>query len=169
MLAAGPPGPQLHEMSPAEAREMAAGMRAVFPDTLEAPAADVETFAIPGGPNGSLAIHLVRPPGKTGPLPVVMFFHGGGWVLCDLSTHRRLVHEIAVGAGAAVVFPEYSRSPEVRFPVANEEAYFVTRHIAENAQALKLDVPLKVDIGAGANWLDVSSEFGVQSAELLGR
>jgi acetyl esterase len=68
-----------------------------------------------------------------------MFFHGGGWVLCDFSTHSRLVHEIAVGAGAAVVFVEYSRSPEVRFPVANEEAYFATRYVAENGPALNID------------------------------
>jgi acetyl esterase len=68
-----------------------------------------------------------------------MFFHGGGWVLCDFGSHRRLVHELAVGVGAAVVFPEYSLSPEVRFPVANEEAYFATKYVAENAKELNVD------------------------------
>jgi acetyl esterase len=153
MLAAGPPGLQLHEMPVAEAREMAAGMRAAFPDTVEAPAADVEKRVIPGGPNGDLTIYIVRPPGARAPVPVVMFFHGGGWVLCDFGTHRRLVHEIAVGAGAAVVFPEYSLSPEVRFPVANEEAYFATKYVAENAAELNLDASRIAVTGdsAGAN------------------
>lgn len=147
------PGPQLHEMPIADARAMASGMSAAFPDAFEAPPADTETRTITGGPNGALTIHIVRPKGASGPLPVVMYFHGGGWVLCDLSTHRRLVNEIAVGTGAAVVFPEYSLSPEVRFPVANEEAYFATKYIAENAQALNLDSARIAVAGdsAGAN------------------
>lgn len=139
MLASGPPGPQLHEMPPAEAREMAAGMRTAFPDAFPAPAAEVEDRVIKGAPNGDLAIHIVRPAGAAGPLPVVMFFHGGGWVLGNFATHRRLVHEIAAGAHAAVVFPEYSLSPEVRFPVANEEAYFATKYVADNAKSLNID------------------------------
>src|SRR5437763_1907774 len=112
-LGAGP-GPQLHELPPAEARDVAVGMRVAFPDTFEAPPAEVEKRVIPDGPNGDLVIRVVRPPGRTGPLPAVMFFHGGGWVICDFRTHGRLVQEIAVGVGAAVVFVEYSRSPEAR-------------------------------------------------------
>jgi acetyl esterase len=140
LLAAAPAGPQLHEMPVADARALASGMSAAFPDAFEAPPADTETRIIPAGPNGALTIHIVRPKNRVpGPMPVVMYFHGGGWVLCDLSTHRRLVNEIAVGTCAAVVFPEYSLSPEVRFPVANEEAYFATRYVAENARALDLD------------------------------
>ncbi len=159
MLAAGPPGPQLHELPVAEAREMASGMRAAFPDTFPEPAADVEKRVVPGGPNGDLTIYIVRPPGRSEPLPVVMFFHGGGWVLCDFGTHRRLVHEIAVGTGAAVVFPEYSLSPEVRFPVANEEAYFATKYVAENARELKVDATRIAVAGdsAGANMATVVS------------
>jgi acetyl esterase len=138
---------------------MAAGMSAAFPDTFEAPPAEVEDRVIPGGPHGDLTIHIVRPPRRTGPLPAVMFFHGGGWVVCDFSTHRRLVHEIAVGAGAAVVFVEYSLSPEVRFPVANEEAYFATKYIAENGPALNID-PSRIAVAgdsAGANMATVVS------------
>lgn len=145
MLASGPPGPQLHELPPAEAREMAAGMRTAFPDAFPAPPADVEDRVIKGAPNGDLAIHIVRPPGAAGPLPVVMFFHGGGWVLGSFPTHRRLVHELAAGAQAAVVFVDYSLSPEVRFPVANEEAYFATKYVAANAQSLNID-PLRIAV-----------------------
>ncbi len=86
-----------------------------------------------------------------------MYFHGGGWVICDFSTHARLVHEIAVGAGAAVVFVEYSRSPEVRFPVANEEAYFATRYVAEHGPELGIDSSRIAVAGdsAGANMATV--------------
>jgi acetyl esterase len=157
MLAAGPPRPPLHELPVPEAREMSSGMRAAFPDTFPEPAADVEKRVIPGGPNGDLTTYIVRPPGVGGPLPIVMFFHGGGWVLGDFGTHRRLVHELAVGAGAAVVFPEYSRSPEVRFPVANEEAYFVTKYVAEHAKNLNLDATRMAVAGdsVGANMATV--------------
>jgi acetyl esterase len=157
MLAGGPPAPALQEMSPADAREMAAGMRAVFPDTVAAPPVEIEHHLIPGGPTGDLTIQIVRPPGIPGPLPAVMFFHGGGWVLCDYGTHARLVQEIAVGAAAAVVFVDYSRSPEVRFPVANEQAYFATRYVAEHGSELRLD-PSRIAVAgdsAGANMATV--------------
>jgi acetyl esterase len=138
---------------------MAAGMAVAFPDTFEAPPVEMERRVIPGGPNGDLAIHVVRPPGRTEALPAVMYFHGGGWVVCDFSTHSRLVREIAVGAGAAVVFVEYSLSPEVRFPVANEEAYFATKYVAENGSALNID-PSRIAVAgdsAGANMATVVS------------
>lgn len=156
-LAAGPPGPKLHEMVPAEARAMAAGLRSAFPETYPTPSTDVDTRTISGGPNGDLTIHVVRPPGRSGPLPVVMFFHGGGWLLGDFHSHGRLVREIAVGVNAAVVFPEYSLSPEVRFPVANEEAFFVTNYVAENARVLNIDGSRIAVAGdsAGANMASV--------------
>jgi len=159
ILAGGPPGPALHELPVAEAREMAAGMRAVFPDTFEAPPAEIERRVIPGGPNGDLAIHIVRPQNTSGPLPAVMFFHGGGWVVGDFSSHSRLVQEIAVGSEAAVVFIEYSLSPEVRFPLANEEAYFATKYVAENGPAFNID-PTRIAFAgdsAGANMAIVVS------------
>ena len=148
MLAAGPPGPALHVLPVAEAREMAAGMRAVFPDTFEAPPAEIGLRVIPGGPNGDLAIHTVRPPNSTGPLPAVMFFHGGGWVVGDFGSHNRLLREIAVGSAAAAVFVEYSLSPEVHFPVADEEAYFATKYVSENMPALNID-PCRLLINRG--------------------
>jgi acetyl esterase len=135
---ASTPGPALHELPVADARVMARGMRAMFPDTFDGPPCLKEDRVIPG-PAGDLSIHIVRPVGQAGPLPVVMFFHGGGWVLCDLSTHERLVCEIAAGVGAAVVFVDYSLSPEARFPAAIEEAWAATSYIYENGASLNLD------------------------------
>ncbi len=159
ILAAGP-GPALHELPRRTARAMAAGMSAAFPDTFEAPPVEIEHRVIPGGPNGDLTIRVVRePPARTDPLPAVMYFHGGGWVVCDFQHAQPPGARRAVGAGAAVVFVEYSLSPEVRFPVANEEAYFATKYVAENGPALNID-PSRIAVAgdsAGANMATVVS------------
>ncbi|HET6298574.1 MAG TPA: alpha/beta hydrolase [Kribbella sp.] len=83
---------------------------------------------------------IVRPAGSTGPLPVVLYIHGAGWVFGDAHTHDRLVRELAVGAGAAVVFPEYDRSPEARYPQALEQIYSVARWIVALGKDHGLDV-----------------------------
>jgi acetyl esterase len=72
-------------------------------------------------------------------LPVVIYIHGAGWVFGDAHTHDRLVRELAVGAGAAVVFPEYQRSPEVRYPIAIEQNYAVARWVASDGAGKGLD------------------------------
>ena len=68
--------------------------------------------------------------GSTGPLPTILYIHGGGWVL-GRATHDRLVRELAVGVDAAVVFVEYDRSPEREYPVAIEQVYATARWITE--------------------------------------
>jgi len=81
----------------------------------------------------------VRPAGTTGTLPVVLYIHGGGWVLGNAGTHDRLVRELATGADAAVVFVEYSRSPEAQHPVAVEQAYATARWVTEHGAEKGLD------------------------------
>jgi acetyl esterase/lipase len=71
---------------------------------------------------------------------VVLYVHGGGWVLGNAGTHDRLVRELAVGARAAVVFVEYDRSPEVRYPVALEQAYATAQWITTAGAGHGLDV-----------------------------
>src|SRR6185369_9050133 len=70
---------------------------------------------------------------------VILYMHGGGWVLGNAATHDRLVRELAVGAGAAVVFVEYDRSPEARYPVAIEQAYATAQWITKDGAAEGLD------------------------------
>lgn len=101
--------------------------------------ADVADHVIPVGPTGSVPIRIFRPQGSAEPLPVVVYFHGGGWILGDERTHDRLVRELAVLARAAVVFVKYTPSPEARFPVPLQQAYAATRYIAENGASLGLD------------------------------
>jgi len=102
--------------------------------------ADIEDRKIAGGPAGEVSIRIVRPkPRSEGPLPLVMYIHGGGWVLGNKDTHDRLVREIADGAHAAVVFVNYTPSPEAHYPTSIEEAYAATRYVAENAASMGLD------------------------------
>lgn len=100
--------------------------------TIDAPAADIEDLTVPGGPAGDVAVRIVRPQGATGPLPVIVYIHGVGLVFGNRHTHDRLVRELAAGVGAAVVFPEYSLSPEARYPIAVEEIYAVLRWVAQH-------------------------------------
>ena len=129
-------GPQLYELSVEEARNVLATAQAIPVTKL---AADIEDRSIPFEPMGQISIRIIRPKGSSGALPVVMYFHGGGWVLGDANTHDRLVREIANGAGAAVVFVKYTRSPEAKYPVAIEQAFAATKYVAENGRALRLD------------------------------
>ena len=83
---------------------------------------------------------LVRPPNSSNEtLPVVIYFHGGGWVLRGADTHDRLLREIANGAHAAIVFVNYTRSPEAKYPIPIEQAYAATKWVAQNGQTINVD------------------------------
>ena len=113
--------------------------KAVKELAIETLPAEIEDMMIDVGTDQKVSIRIVRPPNIGANLPVVMYFHGGGWVLSDKDTHDRVIREIAHGARAAVVFVNYSRSPEVQYPVANEQAYAATQWIANNGQTIGLD------------------------------
>ena len=129
-------GPPIYTLSPDAARDVLAGAQAQ--PVAKLPAA-IEDTTFPVGPTGSVPIRLVRAQGQSGVLPVVMHFHGGGWNLGDKETHDRMTREIAVGANAAVVFVDYDRSPEARYPVAIEQAYAATKYVAEHGRELAVD------------------------------
>jgi acetyl esterase/lipase len=98
-------------------------------------------------------VHMVKPVGATGPLPVVVYLHGGGWVLGSAATHDRLVRELAVGVRAAVAFVDYDRAPEAPFPVAIEQAYAAARWIHRHGADAGLDATRMAVAGdsAGGN------------------
>lgn len=129
-------GPPLYTLSPAEARNVLLNVQRV---PVKMPPAEIEDRTLSGGPTGEIALRIVRPQGVSGTLPIVMHFHGGGWVLGDATTHDRLVREIATKAQAAVVFVDYARSPEARYPVALEQCYAATVWAAKQGAALNLD------------------------------
>ncbi|MGA5065184.1 alpha/beta hydrolase [Streptomyces exfoliatus] len=108
-------------------------------DPLDEEATSTEWFAVPGGPTGHVRVQVVRPAGSADDVPVVLFLHGLGWALGDAGTHERLVRAFALGADAAVVFVEYERAPEARYPVAVEQCYAVARWLSERGGEIGLD------------------------------
>jgi acetyl esterase len=130
---AGPPF--LYELTPAEARAVVDELQAAPIDKL--PVTD-RWITVPADV-GDVRVRIVRPPDAIGTLPVILYMHGGGWVLGNADTHDRLVRELAVGTGAAVVFVEYDRSPEAQYPVALEQGYATARWIVNEGAANQLD------------------------------
>jgi acetyl esterase len=90
-----------------------------------------ESWVILSSPFGDFEVRIVRPQGSTGLLPVILYLHGGGWILGSWITHDLLTRRLAVGANAAVVFVEYSRAPEAKYPVQIEQCYAAARWITE--------------------------------------
>jgi acetyl esterase/lipase len=136
--------PFLYEVPPAEGRKIVDDTQA---GDIFKPAVDDEWITVGGAPTGDVKVRIVRPAGATGVLPVILYIHGAGWVFGNAHTHDRLVRELAVGTGAAVVFPEYSLSPEARYPVALEEEYATARWIVKEGASKNLDASRLVIAG----------------------
>ncbi len=100
---------------------------------------DIEELTIADGPSAQVALRILRPENTQAPLPVIVYIHGAGWVFGSTQTHDRLVRELAVGAGAAVVFPVYRLCPEVRYPTALEECYTAARWVGRFGREHGLD------------------------------
>src|ERR671921_2936965 len=131
------PGPPLYKLSPEQARNVLSGLQA---GPIKKLPVDIDNRTIPRGPTGEISIQLVRPPNSSNEtLPVVMYFHGGGWVLGGFDTHDRLVRELANKANVTVVFVNYTLSPEAKYPVAVEQAYAATKWVAQNGQTINVN------------------------------
>ena len=100
-----------------------------------------------------IKLYIVRPEKTKGKLPVFIFIHGGGWVLGDYQTHKRLVRDLVVESGYACVFIEYSRSPEAKYPIALNECYAATKWVAEHGDEINIDGKRLAIVGnsAGGN------------------
>jgi acetyl esterase len=127
--------PFLYELSTGEARKVLDDLQA---GQIDKPAVDEEWVVVPAEV-GDVRVRLVRPPGLAAPAPVVVYMHGGGWILGNAATHDRLVRELAVGAGAVVAFVEYTPSPEARYPVAIEQGYATAQWITREGLDRGLD------------------------------
>ncbi|CAN5894543.1 alpha/beta hydrolase [soil metagenome] len=131
--------PQTHTLSPAEARATYRDRRTFTqPEPPQvAEARDLKAT----GPRGGIPLRLYRPLGSaaTTVLPVLVYYHGGGWVIGDLDTHDTLCRELANAAGCAVVAVDYRMGPEHRFPAAVDDVLAATRWVREQAGVLNLD------------------------------
>ena len=138
-------GTPIYKLTPIDARKVLDDLQAAT-EMTKLPA-DIEDLNIPVGPKGQISIRIIRPKGNKGILPVIMYFHGGGWVLGDKNTHDRLVREISNGANAAVVFVNFTPSPEAKYPEPIEEAYAATKYFAENGKNFSMDTSKLVVAG----------------------
>ncbi len=133
---ASKPSTPLYKLSPKDARKVLDDLQAINVPTLPV---DIEERTIPVEPGEALKIYIYRPKGNLKVLPIIMYMHGGGWVLGNVATHDRLVREITHGTQAAVVFVEYTPAPEGQYPIAHEQGYGAAMWVHENASSLNLD------------------------------
>ena len=130
-------GKPLYELSYADARKVLEDVQASASVT-KLPA-DVEDKILPVGPTGQTSVTIYRPKGARGTLPVVMYYHGGGWVLGSKNTHDRLVRDLVNRTNAAFVFVNYTPSPEAQFPIPIEQGFAALKYVAEHGDELDLD------------------------------
>jgi acetyl esterase len=149
--------PPLTAFQPQVFRELIAAQYANAP--AGEPVAKVENRTIPG-PVGEIPLRIYTPEGN-GPFPVLVFFHGGGWVICTLDTHDGQCRSLTNGAGCVVVSVDYRLAPEHKFPAAPEDCYAATCWVAEHAAELNGDAS-RLAIGgdsAGGNLTAVVAQM----------
>ena len=127
--------PAYQDLTPIEARKQMLSLAPPVDPLLSVKR--VEGRNIPG-PGGDIPIRLYYPSGDA-PFPVMVYFHGGGWVIGDLDTHHAFCHALAKTGNCLVVSVDYRLAPEHRYPAAVEDAYAATRWVAENAEAIQAD------------------------------
>jgi acetyl esterase len=154
-------GPPLETLPVAEARRLAA--EALKPDEGEPePVGTIRDLRIPG-PVGEIPVRVYTPEGN-GPFPGLVYFHGGGWVLCDLDTHDVVCRAIARRAPAVVVAVDYRLAPEHKFPAAVEDAFAATRWVSQNATRLNID-RRRIAVGGDSAGGNISAVVSLKSRQ----
>jgi len=142
--------PPLETMSPAEARQFAKESLKPVGGVMEK-VASIENMGV-HGPGGEIPVRVYTPEGR-GPRPGLVYFHGGGWVICDLDMYDVVCSALARRSGAVVVSVNYRLAPEHKFPAAVVDCYAATLWTAANAARLGID-PQRLCLGgdsAGGN------------------
>ncbi|WP_308167720.1 alpha/beta hydrolase [Catellatospora tritici] len=137
--------PFLFQLPPEQGRQILEDVQS-SPDVPK-PEITEEWIQVHGGPTGIVPVRIVKPAGATGTLPVIFYIHGAGWVFGSAHTHDRLVRELATRSHAAVVFPEYDRSPEAKYPTAIEQNYAVAQWVMQHAGEKQLDAARMAVVG----------------------
>ena len=123
--------PPINSLSPAKARQQMIASSAALGESEAV--GSIEDRTIPGS-GGEIPIRIYKPAGEQ--LPIVVYYHGGGWVLGNLETHDGYCRALANASGAIVVSVDYRLAPEHKFPAAVEDAYDATCWVSENAIAI---------------------------------
>lgn len=150
--------PPRHTLTPAENRE---GMRLTIPyQGDQVPVARVEDRTVPG-PGGEIPVRAYAPVDGAEPLPTLVYFHGGGWVVGGLDESDRTCRNLASQAGCVVVSVAYRLAPEHPFPAAVDDSVAVTQHVADHPEAYGVD-PERIAVGgdsAGGNLAAVVAQL----------
>jgi len=129
-------GPPLETLPPLQAREVLVSVQASVPVDLSGIEESEKTITADGY---TIKLNIVRPEGVKGKLPVFIFIHGGGWVLGDYPTHKRMVRDLVVPTGFAGVFVNYTPTPDAKYPQAINEIYAATKWVAEHGDEIGVD------------------------------
>ncbi len=149
----------INRFPPVEARVQFKEMRrALLPPTPDI--GSVNDFSVPST-RGPIPVRHYRPAGKnvSEVLPVLIYFHGGGWVVGDLESHDALCRQLSNGAGCAVIAVDYRMGPEHKFPAAVDDAEATVRYVSEQARSLSIDAT-RIAVGgdsAGGNLATIVS------------
>lgn len=126
----------LYKLTPTQAREFLQNLQK---ESYKEIPADVKDITIFTDIAGNVNLRVVRPKGNEEKLPAILYIHGGGWVIGDKNCFDMLIRKIAIHTNSVVFFPEYSLSPEEKFPKALEQIYAVLRYIYEEHEEFNID------------------------------
>ena len=162
-------GEPIYKLSPSDARAL---LEKVQSEPVEMPDVQRDDLLIPGIAN-PISVQIVRPAdSQDAVLPLIFYLHGGGWILGSQKTHARLTAEIAAGSKSAVVFINYTLSPEAKFPSSIEEAFTTAKYIVDHAEEYHVD-PTKISIAGdsvGGNMAIALTQLAISSKALqIGR
>jgi acetyl esterase/lipase len=149
-------GPAREELSPTELRESYAALSLV---ESRPEMASVTDRVVPG-PAGDIPVRVYVPTTDPGPRPVLVYFHGGGWVIGNVDTHDGTVRAVAEGSGVTVVSVDYRLAPEHPFPAAIDDCLAAVGWVVANAGELDVD-PARLALGgdsAGGNLAAIAAQ-----------
>lgn len=149
-------GPGIETLSKTDARKVLEGAQASVQFDYSQITESEKTITAEGE---TVKLNIMRPKGVKGVLPVFIFIHGGGWILGDYPTHKRMVRDLVLGSGAVAVFVEYTRTPEAQYPKAINEVYAATKWVSEHGAEINVDGKRLAVVGnsAGGNLAAVVS------------
>ncbi len=126
----------IYEMKPEEARLFLLDLQKETHRNIPAEVRDIDIFTDLAG---SVSVRLIRPENYNEILPVILYFHGGGWILGDKETHDMLIRRLAVGTNSVVAFVNYTRAPESVYPAQINQGYGVLEYLYQNPEEFGID------------------------------
>lgn len=134
---ANKPHPRIYELEPKDGRAL---LEEVQSSPVDKYNVDIEDTTFTTEKFGDVPVRFIRPEGSSEKLPVIFYIHGAGWVFGSAKTHDKLVRELAVRTHSVVVFPEYTLSPEAKYPTAIEQNYDVLQQLKDISHEKNLDI-----------------------------